>query len=58
VEASRGRDDGVNPGFFESFFWKNLEELIRVFEQAGFTVTRRTAISHPWPGEQICLQPT
>ncbi|MEY2495568.1 MAG: hypothetical protein QOJ45_2060 [Verrucomicrobiota bacterium] len=55
VEASKGRDDGVNPGFFESFFWKNLEELIRVFEQAGFTVTRRTAITHPWPGEQICF---
>jgi SAM-dependent methyltransferase len=55
VEASRGRDDGVNPGFFESFFWKNLEELIRVFEKAGFVVTRRTAISHPWPGEQICF---
>jgi SAM-dependent methyltransferase len=55
VEASRGRDDGVNPGFFESFFWKNLEELIHVFERTGFVVTCRTAISHPWPGEQICF---
>ena len=22
-----GRDQGVNPGFFESFFWKNIDEL-------------------------------
>lgn len=57
VEASRGQDDGVKPGFFESFFWKNLDELIRVFERAGLTVTRRAALTYPWPGEQICFQP-
>ena len=55
VEAVQGRDQGVNPGFFESFFWKNIDELVRVFENAGFKVTRRTAIAHPWPGEQICF---
>jgi len=57
VEASQGRDQGVNPGFFESFFWKNIDELIRVFEAAGFRVTGRTPITHPWPGEAICFQP-
>ena len=56
VEAVQGRDQGVNPGFFESFFWKNIDELLRIFEKAGFTVTRRSPITHPWPGEQICLQ--
>jgi SAM-dependent methyltransferase len=55
VEAVQGRDQGINPGFFESFFWKNIDELARVFENAGFTVSRRTPITHPWPGEQICL---
>jgi hypothetical protein len=55
VEAVQGRDQGVNPGFFESFFWKNIDELIGVFEKAGFKVLRRTAITHPWPGEAICL---
>jgi SAM-dependent methyltransferase len=58
VEAVQGRDQGVNPGFFESFFWKNIDELIRLFEKARFTVSRRTPITHPWPGEQICLRPT
>ena len=56
VEAVQGRDQGVNPGFFESFFWKNIDGLLRIFEKAGFTVTRRSPITHPWPGEQICLQ--
>jgi SAM-dependent methyltransferase len=55
VEAVQGRDQGIDPGFFESFFWKNIDELARVFENAGFTVSRRRAINHPWPGEQICL---
>jgi hypothetical protein len=53
----QGRDQGVNPGFFESFFWKNIDELIRVFESAGFKVTRRAAITSPWPGEQVCFEP-
>jgi len=57
VEASQGRDQGVNPGFFESFFWKNIDELIRVFEASGFRLTGRTPITHPWPGEAICFQP-
>jgi hypothetical protein len=56
VEAVQGRDQGVNPGFFESFFWKNIDELIALFDAAGFKVTRRVPISHPWPGEAICLQ--
>ena len=56
VEAVHGRDQGINPGFFESFFWKNIDELVRVFDNAGFTVSHRTPIARPWPGEQICLQ--
>jgi len=55
LEAVHGREHGINPGFFESFFWKNIDELVRVFEIAGFTVSRRTAITIPWPGEQVCL---
>jgi len=57
VEAAPGTDQGIKPGFFESFFWKNLDELVRAFEAAGFTVSRRAAITHPWPGEQICFHP-
>ena len=55
VEAVEGRDQGISPGFFESFFWKNIDELVRIFENAGFSMTRRTPITNPWPGEQICF---
>ena len=58
VEAVHGRDQGINPGFFESFFWKNIDELVSSFERAGFTVHHRVPIARPWPGEQICLQPS
>jgi SAM-dependent methyltransferase len=56
VEAVQGRDQGTNPGFFESFFWKNIDELIRQIEAAGFAVTKRSPITRPWPGEQICFR--
>jgi SAM-dependent methyltransferase len=56
VEAVQGRDQGTNPGFFESFFWKNIDELIRQIEAAGFTVAQRSPITRPWPGEQICFR--
>lgn len=56
VEAVQGRDQGVTPGFFESFFWSNIDELISVFETAGFKVTRRDPMTHPWPGEAICFR--
>jgi hypothetical protein len=29
---------------------------VRVFADVGFTLSRRMAISHPWPGEQICFR--
>ena len=56
VEAVQGRDQGTNPGFFESFFWKNIDELIRQIEAAGFIVAKRSPITRPWPGEQICFR--
>lgn len=57
VEAVHGGDQGVAPGFFESFFWSDIDELISVFETAGFKVTHRAPMTHPWPGEAICFRP-
>ena len=57
VEAAQGTNRGVNPGFFESFFWKDIDGLIHLFENAGFNRTRRLDISSPWPGEAILFQP-
>ncbi len=56
VEAALGRDQGTSPGFFESFFWNNLDDLVHRLETTGFSVASRTTINYPWPGEQICLR--
>ena len=57
VEALQGANKGAKPGFFESFWWGSIDELVGVFEKAGFKLTRRTAIAYPWGGEMLCLQP-
>lgn len=57
VEALKGANEGAKPGFFESFWWSSIDELVAAFEKAGFRLTRRTAIEYPWGGEALCLQP-
>lgn len=57
VEAVHGCDQGVHPGFFESFFWNSINELIAAFTAGGFKVILRNPITFPWPGELICLRP-
>jgi SAM-dependent methyltransferase len=57
VEAVQGSAQGVKPGFFESFFWKDIDDLVRMFENSDFTMTGRSAITSPWPGEAIFLKP-
>ena len=57
VEAVNGSAKGVAPGFFESFFWGETSDLVRMFEESGFTSTRRAAIRFPWPGEAIWFKP-
>lgn len=56
VEAVQGRDKGIRPGFFESFFWDDIDKLVSIFESAGFKVTQRAPITYPWPGEVICFR--
>lgn len=57
VEALQGANKGAKPGFFESFWWNSIDELARVFEDAGFQLKTRTAIAYPWGGEMLCLRP-
>ena len=57
LEAVEGRAQGVNPGFFESFFWNQVDDLVRIFETARFVVVNRLSIKSPWPGSMICFMP-
>jgi SAM-dependent methyltransferase len=56
VEAVKGKSEGASPGFFESFFWSTVDELIDLLRQQGFGVLQREPFQYPWPGEQICFQ--
>ncbi len=53
VEALKGKSEGANPGFFESFWWESIEGLVRIFESAGFESVQRVPIAIPWEGEAL-----
>jgi SAM-dependent methyltransferase len=56
VEAVAGKGEGVDPGFFESFFWSNIDDLVGLFEQSGFRAVKRLAFDYPWKGQQLWFQ--
>ena len=56
VEAAGGTDQGVKPGFFESFSWTSIDSLVELLEKAGFRLTHRMEIAEPWPGESLCFE--
>jgi len=56
IEAVRGSGEGVDPGTHESFFWANVNDLIRLFEERSFRVIIRTTFEAPWIGEHMCLR--
>lgn len=56
IEASYGSDEGDKPGFYESLYWRSIDELIGLFTGPGLEVVHRTAFDYPWRGEHICLR--
>jgi len=56
VEAVRGAAEGVSPGYYESFFWSRIDDLVNLFERAGFVLVSRSPIEDPWPGEHLCFR--
>lgn len=56
VEASLGRKHDIRPGFYESFWWEDSENLLRLIEQFHFQCIERSHFDIPWPGEQLCLK--
>ncbi|GMR22236.1 MAG: hypothetical protein BMS9Abin37_0570 [Acidobacteriota bacterium] len=53
VEAAAGSERGVEAGFYESFWWKNVDELIQRLNGFHFETLNRSSFDSPWPGEQI-----
>ena len=58
VEASVGSDEGRGPGFFESYYWAQLDELVALLESSGFTLLNRMQFDYPWDGANLCFEKT
>jgi len=56
VEAIRGRAEGMEPDPYATFWWGRVDDVVALFEAAGFKLRRRNAFSKPWPGEQLCFE--
>ena len=56
VEAARGMEEGRNPEFYESFWWKSVDDLIDILVHHGFTIVFRQPFTIPWQGEQFLLR--
>ena len=57
AEVGRGQAEDSGRGFYESFSWANVDELVRRLEMQGFCLEGRTAFEVPWSGEQLRLRP-
>ncbi len=57
IEAVVGTRLGKDPHFYESFWWSEVGDLVRLFEQHGFALIRRDLIQVPWHGEQLVFEP-
>ena len=55
IEATKGRQQGP-PGFYESFWWSNIDDLVLFLENVQFKLVKRSPFDYPWDGgEQICF---
>ncbi len=56
LELGAGTTSDFGTGFYESFAWNTIEELLPRLLAQGFTLDRRTAFTLPWPGEQLVMR--
>lgn len=56
VEAARGTEEGLSPGFHESFSWSKIDDLVGLFESSGFKLIHRSSFDYPWNGEQLSFE--
>jgi SAM-dependent methyltransferase len=53
LEAQRGSQEGAEPEFYESFWWRTLDDLVRFIEKSGLICQARHPIVRPFPGESM-----
>lgn len=55
-ETVNGSEEGREPGFFESLWWRKIDDITREIENRGMTLVERQSISYPWQGEQLIFK--
>jgi SAM-dependent methyltransferase len=53
LEAQLGSQEGAEPEFYESFWWRTLDDLAHFVSQSGFVCQARRPIDRPFPGESM-----
>jgi SAM-dependent methyltransferase len=56
VEAGKGSDEGLAPGYYECCWWATTDHLVKCLENWGFHPTRRRPFKYPWAGEHLCFE--
>lgn len=56
IEVSGGEREGCEPRYYESFFWKKIDDLLRVFAKSGFRVVKRSSFKYPRSGDHIVME--
>ena len=56
LEAGKGDDEERLPGFFESFWWSEIDDLVSAIEAFNFRLNSRSFFEYPWPGEQLWFE--
>jgi len=55
LDLVKGTEEGYEPGDFESYIWKTVDQALAEFVKVGFGLSYRQDIGNPWPGEHIHL---
>jgi SAM-dependent methyltransferase len=53
IEAVAGLNAGKQPGFYESFWWLSIDDLVQLIQKSGFALRTRAKIEYPWEGEAL-----
>lgn len=56
IEIIRGSEEGRDPGFFESLWWRKIDDMVSAIESQSLTIVQRQAINYPWKGEQLVFK--
>jgi SAM-dependent methyltransferase len=55
IELSLGTEEGSNPGDYETFFWRKIEEVIRLFQEYSFELIYEEIIAKPFNGGKFLI---